>query len=302
MGLLTPLTSHINSVDKSKLTGNYLISARHMGALYMINATDASIIWTLEAGGKSDFECVDFAFSFQHDAQIRFEDERYMNISMYDNSSNNANRTAAESTGKYISIDFETKKAYLYRPSTSHPEGMLSASQGNTQMLQNGNAFHSFGDWPRFTEHTPDGECVWEGRIGPGQGMNMVYRAFSSPWKSIPQHTKPALWTYSRTSDSSVAFYVSWNGCTQVGRYNFYGANDVNHVFDLIGTTEKRGFETIYTSETHFIYSFVEAVSYDGESLRNSSMVMTFVPSTELAAQCNDMNCQKDEHPPIPPD
>lgn len=294
-----PTGSHINSVDKSKITGNYLISARHLGALYMINATDGSTIWTLEAGGKSDFECVDFDFAFQHDAEIQYEDERYMNISMYDNSSNNANRTAPHSTGKFMSLDFDSMKATLYRPSTSHPEGMLSASQGNTQMLKNGNVFHSFGDWPRFTEHAPDGSMVWEARVGPDQGKNMVYRAYSSPWKAVPSHSKPSLWTYSKTSDSSVAFYVSWNGATEVKTWNFYGANDINDYFGLIGSTERKGFETMYSSETHFTYSFVEAVSFGGESLRNSSMVMTFLPSPALAASCNDMNCHKVAQPPM---
>jgi hypothetical protein len=37
--------SHINSVDKSTNTGDYLISARHTSSLYSINATDQSIIW-----------------------------------------------------------------------------------------------------------------------------------------------------------------------------------------------------------------------------------------------------------------
>lgn len=265
-----------------------------MGALYMINATDGSTIWTLEAGGKSDFECLDFDFAFQHDAEIQYEDERYMNISIYDNASNNANKTALYSAGKFISLDFKTMKASQYRPETRHPEDLiLSASQGNTQLLSNGNVFHSFGDWPRFTEHTLDGNCIWEGRIGPAQGTNMVYRAYSSPWKATPKHSKPALWTYSKTSDSAVVFYVSWNGATEVAKWNFYGANDVNDYFGLIGTTDKRGFETVFTSQTHFTYSFVEAISVTGESLRNSSMVMTFLPSPQLAASCNDMNCHQ---------
>lgn len=124
----------------------------------------------------------------------------------------------------------------------------------------------------------------------------MVYRAYSGAWKSIPSHSKPSLWTYARTSDSLIALYVSWNGCTEIEAWNFYGANDMNAFFEQIGTTKKDGFETVYTSESHYRYTFAEAVAADGTSLRNSSMQMTFVPSSSLAVNCNDLNCNQ---PPI---
>lgn len=57
---------HINSVDKSNTTGNYLVSARHTSTLYYINATDESIIWQLSYVGQSSFTCSNFNFSWQH--------------------------------------------------------------------------------------------------------------------------------------------------------------------------------------------------------------------------------------------
>lgn len=264
-----------------------------MSTLFYINSTDGSVIWRFEAGGRSDFHCKDFQFAFQHDAEIQSENATTMLLTIFDNSSNFANRTALRSEGKFIKLDFTTMTAELYRPSNFYPSfDLLSDSQGNTQVLDNGNTFQQWGSWPRMTEHDPSGNVVWEASLGPNQGWNMIYRGYSGQWHAIPTHTKPALWTYSRTSDAMIAFYVSWNGCTEVKSWNFYGANDMRDEFSYIGSVERLSrFETTYTSEMHFVYTFAEAIGFDGQSLRNSSMQLTFVPSPALAIDCSDMHC-----------
>jgi hypothetical protein len=286
-------SSHINSIVKSAYTGHYLVSGRHMGTIYYINSTDGSVIWRLEAGGKSDFVCEGFQFAFQHDAEIQEENDHMMLLTLFDNSSNLQNKTAVRSEGKFIKLDYTTKRATLYRPSNYYPGfDLLSDSQGNTQVLKNGNTLQAWGSWPYMTEHAEDGHVVWEGQLGPVQGFVMIYRIYSGEWHAVPAHTRPALWTYSQTSDSKVAFYVSWNGCTETKTWRFYGANDMNDEFSYIGSVERLSrFETVYSSEMHFVYTFAEAVDFDGKSLRNSSMQLTFVPGPQLAAQCTDMNC-----------
>lgn len=283
--------SHINSVEKSSFTGNYLISARHMSTLYSINGTDGSIIWRLQAGGDSDFACEDFNFGFQHDARIRSENETHMIISIYDNASNNYNFTAKASSGKLIELDLAKMMAKLVSSPTYYPgQELLSASQGNMQLLANGNIFQCYGSWPRYTEHTSDGQAVWAAQIGPNQGAVMSYRAFSAAWKSTPP-TKPSLFTYSKMSDAMIALYVSWNGATEVAWWRFWGANDVDGPFDMVGQTAKRGFETMYTCETHYAWTFAEAIGVDGSSLRKSTVEKTFVPSARLSSACLDTHC-----------
>ena len=284
----------MNSIDKSNLTGNYIISARHVGTVFNINATDGSIIWRLQAGGDSDFHCERFNFSFQHDAQIRAENETSMTISLFDNASNGYNATAAYSSGKLIEIDYISRTARLVAPPTYYPldqQALLSVSQGNMQFLDNGNIFQGYGSWPFISEHAPDGTAIWTANFGPEQNLVMNYRAKSGFWKSIPSNTAPSLWTYSQDNDASMAFYVSWNGCTEVGSWTFYGANDLDGDFTEIGNAPKVGFETQYQSETHFTYTTVEAVGRDGVALRNSSIQQTFIPSAQLAASCSDVSC-----------
>lgn len=273
-----------------------------MSTIYNINGTDGSIIWRLEAGGNSDFNCIDFNFGFQHDAQIQEENSTSITISLYDNASNNFNDTAPVSAGKFISIDYQSMEARLSSPSIVYPDFELrSASQGNLQVLPNGNRFQGYGSWPIMSEHTPDGKAVWAANFGPDQGVTMSYRSTSGPWYSIPSKTRPAIWTYSRSSDSPLVLYVSWNGCTETASWNLYGGNDVHEAFTKIGNVKKGGFETQYTSDTHFAYAIAEAVDGDGKGLRNSSMQQTFVPSALLGEACNDNDCPIYEPPPPPP-
>ena len=264
-----------------------------MGTLFYVNATDGSIIWRFECGGRSDFVCEGFSFAFQHDAEIRAENATTMLLTLFDNASNTVNKTNVRSEGRFIELDFVSKRATQYRKPTTYPGfDLIADSQGNLQVLDNGNTFHGWGSWPRFTEHAPDGNVIWEASIGPKQGYNMIYRTYAGDWHAIPMHTKPALWTYSQTSDAMIAFYVSWNGCTEVKTWNFYGANDMQDDFAYIGSVERnRRFETVYSSEMHFVYTFAEAIGFDGRSLRNSSMQLTFVPSPTLAVGCTDMHC-----------
>ena len=213
---------------------------------------------------------------------------------MYDNASNNYNFSAESSAGLFITLEYETMEARLSGPKIMYSESdtpLRSASQGNMQILENGNVFQGYGSWPAMTEHTAEGEPVWAANFGPQAGKIMSYRSTSGQWHAIPSKTKPYLWTYGKSPDGMIVFYVSWNGCTEVESWAFYGSNDLNDSFHKIGSTGKIGFETTYTSDTHFVYTFVEAIGMDGSSLRNSSVQQTFVPSAQLAAACTDDHC-----------
>jgi len=215
-----------------------------------------------------------------------------MIISIYDNASNGYNNTASASSGKVIALHYDSMTATLSGPMTYYPGFALqSSSQGNTQLLESGNWFHGWGSWPMMSEHKSDGEAIWTAQIGPEQGRVMSYRAFSFQWSAIPSNTKPALWTFSKDSDGMVALYVSWNGCTEVESWTFYGRNAATDAWTRVGSTAKSGFETTYTSETHYTYTMAEAVDGEGSGLRNSTSETTFVPSLQLSTACSELHC-----------
>lgn len=137
---------HINSVDKSPTTGNYIISARHTSGVYAIDGSDGSVLWTLSYGAENNsFHHENFNFTFQHDARWLQENDTHTVISLFDNGSDDSNHTSTESFGLIISIDHEAEAANLLQrvaaPRQVRPNGIHAGSQCNFQVFENGGAF-----------------------------------------------------------------------------------------------------------------------------------------------------------------
>ncbi|OCL08991.1 hypothetical protein AOQ84DRAFT_30295 [Glonium stellatum] len=277
---------HINSVDKSSATKNYLISSRHMSTVYCIDSADGHVIWQLSCGGvNASFTVEGFNFTFQHDARYILENDTHTIISIFDNASNGFNKTATESSGMVISIDLNTKVATLLSQTFAPISGgILSDSQGNTQIFSNGAVFHGWGSVPSISETNTNGEPVLFATYGAYPVMN--YRAYSFPWNGFPLD-KPTLVAPAQSQNvaTPVVAYVSWNGATEVETWRFYGSLTNTGPFSVIGKVKKAGFETIFTSAVYYDFIFVEAVGSNGESWSNSSII----PVDTLDANGNEI-------------
>ncbi|KAK5120144.1 hypothetical protein LTR85_006625 [Meristemomyces frigidus] len=286
---------HLNSVDKSLQTGNYLVSARHTSAIYYINATDQSVIWQISFQGQSDFTCSNFNFSFQHDARIISEGATTTEISMFDNGQDCVITTSPQSSGRFISIDHNTGVATEIRR-TLPPDEISSCSQGNTQLLPDGHVFQGWGDKAWISEVDENNDLVLAAtftNVGDiaHDVTAMNYRAFSFEWESTPSNTIPSVYSYALNTDTTNDIYVSWNGATTVSNWRYYGCQQLGDAFEVIGTTSVRGFETVWSAPLFYPWVMVEAVVVDGTSLANSSYQPTFVPSSTLAPHCNEVSC-----------
>ena len=93
----------------------------------------------------------------------------------------------------------------------THPQKLIATSQGNVQVLPNGNVFVGWGSSPFFSEYTEDGELLFDAEF-PGSAQS--YRAFRFPWKGDPDDD-PAV-AVDRGPDDKVTLYASWNGATEV--------------------------------------------------------------------------------------
>ncbi|KAI1327778.1 Arylsulfotransferase-domain-containing protein [Xylariaceae sp. FL0255] len=225
---------HLNSIQKTR-AGNYLLCARHTHAVYLVNGTDGSVIWTL--GGKDNefIELRAFAdnstreasspvlsMAWQHHA--RFYMDREDEITLFDNhvlDFNGYNCTVDCSRAIHFKIDAENKTVRLLNEYT-HPQSLQSQSQGSVQVMEdNENVFVGWGRNPSFTEHTKDGEVVLSVQFGPwrstrtqGEGLDN-YRAYRMDWKATPYWPPDILVEREGGNGSDVA-YVSWNGATEV--------------------------------------------------------------------------------------
>lgn len=287
---------HINSIDKN-VDGDYLISARHMSGIYKLSGVDGHIMWEM-GGANPTFEQTNFNFSYQHHARWVSENDTHTLLSFYDNASNAWNSTNVFSHGWIISIDHIANTATMIKEwGAPEPEGgLLSASQGNLQLLPNGGCHIGWGEHAYFSEHTAQGSAVMYAKLADRASNVMIYRSYKANWTAQPL-TKPALWTYSRRNLESdgMMFYVSWNGATEVRSWNFYTAQNASGPFTSVGNAKKTGFETAFHLANTTDWAYAEAVDEHGRPLDRSVIARTFVPSLSLRAFCDERGCGKAE-------
>jgi Arylsulfotransferase (ASST) len=285
---------HINSIDKNK-DGDYLISARHVSAVYKISGKDGRILWRLN-GAKSDYYLDGFDFSSQHDARWISDNEDETVISLFDNGSNGFNQTQPHSTGQIIRINHKTKIATVdlnLDPPFVDGHAHISKSQGNFQQLPNGNIIMGWGNDAFWTEYSgEDHEIVFYGALGLRNVMNYRVHKFDN-WIGLPL-TKPALWTYSKhgAPGEAMYFYASWNGATEIRNWKCYGSESKNGPWEELATFPKAGFETIYRNDDSYQYGYAEALDKDDLVLGTSEIQQTFTPNEQLREYCDDLACR----------
>ena len=283
---------HLNSIDKNK-DGDYLLSARHACAIYKISGKDGSVIWRM-GGSKPDFEQTNFVFSYQHHARWISENNTHTVLSFYDNAANIFNSTDDHSHGLIVEIDHMERKATMLKrwgaPDTKG--GIRSNSQGSMQILPDGNVHIGWGEKAFWSEHTPEGLPVLYAKLAyPASGVPS-YRSGKYNWTGIPL-TKPALWTFSKYGQGKTAFYVSWNGATEVRSWNFFTSDSPSGPWTLVGNEPKFGFETLHWAKDYAEWTYAQALDAAGRVLEDSAIARTFVPSDKLRKHCGDGWCKE---------
>ena len=202
---------HINSAQLLS-SGDYLISGRNTAAIYELDHHTGAIHWRL-GGKKSDYAMdAGTAFLGQHDARRQADGT----ISMFDNGFIAPPPAPShESRGLVLKLDDAAKTASLVH-SFTHPSPAVHAqSQGDNQLLPNGNWLVGWGGAsPYSTEFDPTGKVVWEGQFQPVGDDS--YRAYRLPWHGQP--AAPPDIAATRTSKKTIV-YASWNGATDVARW-----------------------------------------------------------------------------------
>ncbi|KAF3013789.1 hypothetical protein E8E14_010851 [Neopestalotiopsis sp. 37M] len=266
---------HINSVDKDS-EGNYLISARDACSIHKINGSDGSIIWKLDGKNSTFSVPKDAKFCFQHHARWLDQYEDVEIISLYDNSAHGSEHgegrevhTAPTSSGKILKLNTTSWEAELVQ-AFYPPDGLLSKSQGSTQVLPNGNVLVGWGSEGAVTEFVPNGTAVFHAYMDSGYlGLGVQnYRAFRYKWTGFPNE-EPAI--VALADDDGTTLYVSWNGDTETAVWRFYALNDHYGTKTYLGEVERKSFETSLRLEGEKIrLASAEAIDINGNVLRKS--------------------------------
>ncbi len=199
-------------------------------------------------------------FALQHDARRQPDGT----LTLFDNE---AKRKGARSHVLVLRLDDDPKRATLVR-TYDHPDRVFAETQGNAQFLPNGHVLVGWGQAPRVTEFDRDGEVVFDLRFG-GEGADS-YRAYRAEWTGRPADD-PAL-AATRAEDGRVTAYASWNGATEVARWQLVAGPDAERLHP-VATVPKAGFETELTARTAEPLVRVRALAADGTVLGTSGAV-----------------------------
>jgi hypothetical protein len=153
----------------------------------------------------------------------------------------------------------------LHRAYT-HPGSVHAASQGNVQMLPNGNVLVGWGAAPYVSEFSPSGELLFDARLATGY---ISYRAYRSPWAGIGTGS-PAVVTERSRGDTDA--FVSWNGDTRVARWWALSGPSPRSL-SALGSVPRTGFETGMRIPRTVTKLAIQGVDSSGATVGTSPLV-----------------------------
>ncbi len=270
---------HDNSIDVSPDGSQLLVSLRNTWGIYDISRKTGQVLW--EIGGKqnqfrlpSDLITgpYDSAFQYQHDA-------RYVpgGISLFDDGGSGAPPDGGPygaGRGLILSLDLQNHTASLASPPYYHDPALDSGSQGNLQVLGNGNVFIGWGSDTQsdgelrsyYSEYSSSGSVLADFVLA---GQDISYRAFSLPWVGVPL-TKPAAAVIDANGQSTV--YASWNGSTETVAWELL-AGPRRAALSPVSITSRTGFETAIATTAAGPFYEVKALGAGGEVLKTSAVI-----------------------------
>ena len=250
---------HINSVDPEP-DGNLLISSRNTWTVYSINLRTGAILWRL-GGRHSSFSLgPGVRFAWQHDAELQSNGT----ITIFDNE--DTPREGPQSRAIDVAIDPADRTATLVWALTHPGSTILSAAEGDVQLLPDGSTFVGWGIAGDFSEFSPTGTLSFD--------MHFVatdsYRAFRYPWSAQPPST-PAV-VAGAPANGVTPVYASWNGATGVAAWQVLAGASPSSL-TAVGSYPSTGFETQIAAATSAPDIEVQALSATGQVLASSRVV-----------------------------
>ncbi|HZU60124.1 MAG TPA: arylsulfotransferase family protein [Solirubrobacteraceae bacterium] len=250
---------HLNSIQQLA-HHRLLISFRNTWAVYEIDELTGRVIWTL--GGKYS------SFSIQRGARFEWQHDAHLYphglLTVFDDA--DAPQEEPQSSAKELRVDLPAHRVTLVHK-YGHSPPLLASSQGSAELLGDGHMFVGWGSAPEFSEYTAAGREVFDASFAL---TNASYRAYRFPWTGHPL-SRPAL-ALARSHKGITWMYVSWNGATQVARWQVLGGPGSKKLKPL-KTRRWSGFETAIAIPSAPHYLAVQALDASGHVLGRSRIM-----------------------------
>jgi hypothetical protein len=251
---------HLNSIAPDPWgDGNLLISSRNTWAVYEVNGQSGAVQWRI-GGKKPSFRMGSgTGIAYQHDA--RWQPDH--TITIFDNGA--VPKAHAYSRAIHEQIDFNHRTVKLLSRDVRTP-AILSGSQGNNQVLANGDWFVGWGESPYFTEFNAAGQTVFDAHLPyPAQ----VYRSYRFEWNAVPAAV-PSIAL--KAAGAATTVYASWNGATGVRSWRVL-AGATPAALATVAEVPSGGFETAATVPSAAPVFAVQALGAGGEVLGGSHAI-----------------------------
>lgn len=257
---------HINSVQLVA-PDRVLVSMRNTWGVYLLDTRTRRVIWSL-GGKRSSFKIAPGArFAWQHDAKLVSINE----LTLFDDDCCKLGQNGAfaapngPSRGMLLRLNDVSRTATLvaqYR----HAPSLHVAFLGSMQVLPGGNALVGWGSLPYFSEFSRTGRQLLDVKW---PGKDQSYRAlYTDTWQGTPYYPPRGA---ARRAGRVTAVYASWNGATEVSRWEVLAGADSSHLA-LVAAAPRGGFETHLTVSSTAYRSFeVRALSATGRTLGTSA-------------------------------
>jgi hypothetical protein len=251
---------HMNSISVDPWgDGNFIISSRNTWAAYEINHVSGAIMWRLGGRHPSFKMGSGTGFAWQHD--VRWQPDH--TLTLFDDGA--VPKVHSESRAIRESIDWAKRSVTLVGRYV-HTPPILTGSQGNDEVLADGDSLVGWGEEPYITEFDAAGQMLFDARLpSPGQS----YRAYRFEWNAQPAYP-PSLGV--RTSGEATTLYTSWNGATDVTGWTIL-AGESPTTLAPIATTPATGFETSIPVASDVAYYAAQALGSAGQVLGTSTTV-----------------------------
>ncbi len=174
--------------------------------------------------------------------------------------SRTAHRNRSRTAWSWTWTSTAAARTYYHRPP------LFSASQGNTQSLDNGNKFIGWGQSSYYSEYADAGNAQGDGSENllydaELPGSNISYRAFRNTWVGKPHYPPSAA---ARTDGGNSVVYASWNGSTQTTAWRVLAGPDPASLAVVVRHARRTGFETAVPTDGPGPYFRVQALDDKG--------------------------------------
>jgi hypothetical protein len=249
---------HMNSLQLES-NGTWLISSRDTSTVFDVNSATGQVNWRL-GGRQSSFKLEPGTqFSWQHDARQVSGDV----FSLFDNGGPPTARP--DSKGLVIRLDEIDHTASLVHAALP-PSQLWAQTQGDVQLLPNGDFWLGWGDTGEISEDSPSGKVLY---VAHSPADTQIYRAQRFPWSAQPL-TAPALAV--EATSSGPRLYASWNGATDLASWQVFAGASATALAPAGRPTRSRGFETALSAPRNAAFVEVQALGSHGQLLAASAV------------------------------